>query len=164
MPSFTFLAKPEWLLGLVGLNLIIFLLLLNIYLKTVKLRKELKYLLKGNSGQNLESILLDLARDKEILKEELINLRKYNEDLNQRLLSAVQKVGIVRYKALPDLGSELSFSVALLDSQNNGVVITSLYGREQCLVYGKPVEKGVSTYPLTAEEVKAIQKAMEEGR
>ena len=163
MPNFTFIPNPEVNLLILVLNLIIFFFLVNIYLKTVKLRKELKYLLKGNSGQNLESILLDLARDKEILKEELINLRKYNEDLNQRLLSAVQKVGIVRYKALPDLGSELSFSVALLDSQNNGVVITSLYGREQCLVYGKPVEHGVSSYPLTAEEIKAIQKAVGEG-
>ncbi|NYE57583.1 DUF4446 family protein [Carboxydothermus ferrireducens] len=164
MLNFTAVMRPEVILGAFGLNLIFFLLLLNLYIKTVKLRRELKDLLKGNSGQNLENILLDLARDNEVLKGEVTNLKKYTEDLNQRLLLAVQKVGMVRYKALPDLGSELSFSVAFLDANNNGVVITSLYGREQCLVYGKPVERGISTYPLTEEEQKAIRKAMEEGR
>ncbi|GAV22079.1 DUF4446 family protein [Carboxydothermus pertinax] len=164
MLNFTTLMRPEVILGVFGLNLIFFLLLLNLYVKTVKLRRELKNLLQGNSGQNLENILLDLARDNELLKGEVTNLKKYTEDLNQRLLLAVQKVGMVRYKALPELGSELSFSVAFLDANNNGVVITSLYGREQCLVYGKPVEQGASIYPLTEEEQKAIGKAMEEGR
>jgi len=164
MNNLTVLMQPEVVLGIAGINFLLFLFLLNIYIKTVKLRRELKDLLKGNSGQNLENILLNLARDNELLKEEVTNLKKYTEELNQRLLLAIQKVGMVRFKALPDLGSELSFSVAFLDANNNGVVITSLYGREQCLVYGKPVEQGISTYPLTEEEQKAIRKAMEEGR
>jgi hypothetical protein len=53
----------------------------------------------------------------------------------------------------------LSFSLAVLDAQSNGWVVTGLYGRESYRVYAKPIKKGVSTYPLSEEEKRAIEKA-----
>ena len=58
------------------------------------------------------------------------------------------------------MGSDLSYSVALLDSHNNGVVMSSIFGREDSRSYVKPIENGTSTYQLTAEEEQALREAM----
>ena len=71
----------------------------------------------------------------------------------------VQKVGVVRFRAFEDTGSDLSFAVALLDSEDNGVVLSSLFGRTESRVYAKPVEHGASSYLLSTEENEALSKA-----
>ena len=72
----------------------------------------------------------------------------------------IQKIGIVRYNAFKDTGSDLSFALALLDSKDNGVVLNGIYSREMSNIYAKPVEKGVSKYVLSDEEKQAIEKAV----
>ena len=74
--------------------------------------------------------------------------------------SCVQKIGIVRYSAFRDTGSDLSFALALLDEKNNGVVLNGIYSREMSNIYAKPVENGESTYTLSEEEKQAINKAI----
>ena len=58
------------------------------------------------------------------------------------------------------MGSELSFSIALLDNFSNGFVLTSIYGREQSISYAKPIKDGKSLYPLSVEEMQAIDRAI----
>ena len=58
------------------------------------------------------------------------------------------------------MGSDLSYAVALLDAENNGVILSSIFGREDSRSYVKPIEGGKSTYTLTDEEQQALQKAM----
>ena len=71
-------------------------------------------------------------------------------------------MGVVRYNPFSDTGSDQSFSIALLDSDNNGMVITSLYSRDGNRVYAKPVKNNVSEYSLSNEEKEAIIKANEQ--
>jgi hypothetical protein len=72
----------------------------------------------------------------------------------------VHKVGVVRFNPFKDLGGDQSFSIALLDGENNGVVVSSLHTREGNRVYAKPVELGKAVkHPLTEEEQEAIKKA-----
>ena len=85
---------------------------------------------------------------------------EYVKTLDNDLERCIQKVGIVRYNAFRDTGSNLSFSLALLDEHNNGVVLNGVYSREASNIYAKPVEKGKSSYALSDEEAEAIQKAM----
>lgn len=68
----------------------------------------------------------------------------------------VQGVGVIRYNPFPDMGGNMSFSLALLDGRANGVVISVLNDRNGSRVYGKAVESGVSTHPLSDEEQKAL--------
>ena len=68
-------------------------------------------------------------------------------------------MGIVRFNPFSGVGSDQSFSVALLDKNDNGIVITSLYNREGNRVYAKPIKTGVSEYLLSTEEKSAIEKA-----
>jgi Protein of unknown function (DUF4446) len=77
------------------------------------------------------------------------------------LLSAVQKVGLVRYDAFDDMGGHLSFSAALLDGGGSGLVITSINGRQDTRCYSKVIQSGTSAHNLTTEEAEAIRRAME---
>jgi hypothetical protein len=94
------------------------------------------------------------------------NLEKNFEEFSQELKKikkentfSIQKTGIVRFNPFSGVGSDQSFSIALLDGKNNGMVITSLYTREGNRVYGKPIKSGQSEYSLSNEEKEAINQA-----
>lgn len=95
---------------------------------------------------------------KEVLKQ-FEELRKEVEKISQTSKASVQKVGLIRYNPFSNVGGDQSFSVALLDGNDDGVVITSLYSREGNRVYGKAVKNGISQYSLSNEEKKAIEEA-----
>jgi len=86
------------------------------------------------------------------------------EKIKKEQVFSIQKVGLIRYNPFSEVGGNQSFSLALLDAQDNGVVITSLYNREGNRVYSKPIEQGQSSYPLSAEEIKAIELAKNYGQ
>ena len=73
--------------------------------------------------------------------------------------SALQQVGLVRYQAYHDVGGDHSFALALLDTRGSGVVVNSLYHRDRCRVYAKPVHDWQSAITLTDEEQVAIERA-----
>src|SRR5690554_2662814 len=80
--------------------------------------------------------------------------------LSNQISHCIQKVGVVRYKAFEDVGSDLSYTVAMLDNKNDGVVITSIFGRNMSTSYAKPISKGTSKYTLSDEETYAMNKAL----
>ncbi len=82
------------------------------------------------------------------------------ESLKKESQFSVQKIGLVRYNPFSEVGSDQSFSIALLDGNNNGLVITSLYTREGNRVYGKPIKAAVSDYSLSEEEKQVIEQAI----
>lgn len=96
---------------------------------------------------------------KKVLKQ-FEELKKEVEKISQSSKASIQKVGIVRYNPFSEVGGDQSFSIALLDGNNDGVVVTSLYSREGNRVYGKPVKSRISEYSLSNEEKKAIEKAI----
>ena len=96
--------------------------------------------------------------------ERLKGLEEANEKLSRKLNNSLQKVGIVRFNPFKEIGGDQSFSIAVLDADNNGFVITSHYGRESNRVYAKPVGNGNSSYPLSKEEQEAINKAINDGK
>jgi Protein of unknown function (DUF4446) len=73
---------------------------------------------------------------------------------------AVQHVGVVRFDAFEDMGGRLSFSAALLDARGDGVVITSINGRQDTRCYAKAVRNGTSIHNLSDEEEQAIRDAL----
>ena len=74
---------------------------------------------------------------------------------------SVRKVALLRYDAFEDVGGRLSFSCALLDEHGDGVVVTSINGRQETRVYAKPVTQGVSAHNLSLEEEEAIRRALD---
>ncbi|MEK7519896.1 MAG: DUF4446 family protein [Patescibacteria group bacterium] len=89
-------------------------------------------------------------------------IKKQHEEITQiqtNFLSAVQKVHMLRFSSFEEGGAHQSFSIALLDGNDNGVVLTSLHMRDSVRLYAKPVERGVSKYPLSQEEEKTLAHA-----
>jgi len=111
---------------------------------------------KNREPKNLKEIVNQLKGLEEKIKEVSDGL----EILKKESKFNFQKIGVVRYNPFSGIGSNQSFSVALLDGNNDGIVITSLYAREGNRVYGKPVKNGQSEYSLSDEEKKAISKAL----
>lgn len=139
-----------------GLCLLALLLIVVILIRQTKLLRRYRLLLSGESGRDLESILLSQADDLEAIKQALGSLDRRVDTLASDAQKHVQRTGIVRFNAFPDTGSDLSFAVALLDAHDNGFVLSSLYGRNESRIYAKPIRAGGSTYTLTDEEKQAL--------
>ncbi len=71
----------------------------------------------------------------------------------------IQKIGMTRYNPFSNTGGNQSFTIALLDENNDGLVVTSIYSQDGNRVYSKPVKGGKSEFELSEEEKKAIEKA-----
>ena len=127
--------------------------------KVGSLTKKYNAFMKGSDGHTLESTLLTRFKEIDILKEE----SKYtSEKLNiacETLITAYQKIGIVKYDAFKEMGGKLSFSLCLLDDENNGFILTSMHTREGCYTYVKEIIKGESFVVLAAEERRALEEA-----
>lgn len=117
--------------------------MLNFFKKDEKEPRNLKEIL--DHLKDLEQKFEKLSQDLKIFKKE-----------GRRF---IQKVGIIRFNPFKEIGGDQSFSIALLNGNDDGIVITSLYTREGNRVYGKPIKNGKSEYPLSDEEIKAIQEA-----
>jgi hypothetical protein len=111
---------------------------------------------KLGQGEKIEEILSEYIKDVSLLKQKNENQDKELERLENNLKKCVQKVGVVRYNAYNDTGSDLSFTLALMDAADNGVVVNGLYSRESSSIFAKPLIKGETRYNLSAEEIQAI--------
>lgn len=150
----------EIILGL----LVAFLMLLALYLiaeiRVSKLKDRYNQLVRGSDGIDIEDLLIKNGCEIDEIKKEIASLNKELDNLETKLTFAIQKVGFVRYDAFGDMSSELSFSIAFLDNFLNGFVFTSIYGREYSICYAKPIKDGKSIYPLSVEEMQAIDRAI----
>jgi len=94
------------------------------------------------------------------LKELEENFKKISEELaalKKQSKFSIQKLGIVRFNPFREVGGDQSFSLALLDDNDTGAVLTSHYTRKENRIYGKPISRGQSPYPLSEEEQEAIR-------
>lgn len=117
------------------------------------------YMFNFGNTKKVPATPKELARQVKSLEEKLEKVAKELEDLQERHQKSVTKVGVVRFNPFGEIGGDQSFSLALLDSEDSGVVITSHYGKDMQRVYAKPVKKGVPEYSLAKEEEEALKKA-----
>lgn len=123
-----------------------------------QLKKRLDIFLKGKN-RNLEALLKDLISKSEKEEKEIQDILNRISKLENIAEISLQKVGVVRYNPFQDSGGNQSFSIALLDKNDSGFVITSLHMREQTRIFAKPIKQGKSSYPLSGEENKALEQA-----
>ena len=93
------------------------------------------------------------------LEEKFENLSQELGRLKDAQKKSIQKAELIRFNPFKEVGGDQSFSLALLNEDNDGVVLTSLYTRQDNRVYGKTIKKGVSEYSLSNEEKEVIEKA-----
>jgi len=150
-------------ISVIGAAIVVVLLLVwNIFLQlnVSRVKKNQAQLFSGKGGMDLEKIILDHGKNLKELDRDIQDLYGISNRIHNLASRSVHKVGMVRFNPFKDLGGDQSFSIALLDGQNNGVVVSGLHTREGNRVYAKPVEKGKAVkHPLTEEEDEAIKKA-----
>ena len=135
---------------------------ISILYSNIKLKNKYnKFMKKIGNGKNIEEDLENYMYRVERVERQNAEIISYCKNLDDEVAKCIQKVGIVRYSAFKDTGSDLSFAVAMLDENNDGVVFNGIYSREMSNIYAKPVKKDVSEYTLFEEEKEAIRRAIE---
>lgn len=145
-----------WILG-GGLALLFLITVFLIYQVFALKRRMTRFLRNGDT--DLEELLSSQVEQTEQQQVQIEDITERVESLEEISQITFQKIGLVRYNPFKQTGSDQSFSVALLNAENDGFVISSLYGREENRVYAKPIEQGESNYSLTEEEQKALNQA-----
>lgn len=110
--------------------------------------------------QNLEDIILKISQRLKMIDDNNLQTAKTLQAIIDQLNTATQHVGIVRYNSNGDDGGNLSFSTALLDAHQSGIVITSLHGRQNNRIYAKIITAGASEQTLSDEEKEALIQAL----
>lgn len=162
MEFFSHLTPQErgfWILLLIqGLGL---LLLIVVGLLLHKLMNRYKTLLTGNQGKNLEGILLDLGERMKSAEERLRSMELRIGQLEKEATAYLQRWALQRYKAFANIGGDQSFTLVLLDRNNDGVMLSSIYGRDESRVYAKTISGGKANYPLSDEEQQVLAAAIQ---
>jgi len=104
------------------------------------------------------------ARQIAEVADRIASTTDHSHGVREEMRGTLSRVGVVRYDAFDDIGGALSFSAALLDEHDDGIVITSINGRADGRTYLKSIEGGASEHPLSEEETAAIAVARERPR
>jgi hypothetical protein len=150
----------EIVFGLAALVILQFILLANHGNRLNRLHKLLRSMLTGPEGEDLAAQLQRSMQESTSAFEQGKELQQQMHDLQSTLKSCTQKCGIVRYDAYGDVSGQQSFSLAMLDGNHNGIIITALYGRHDTRCFGKTVNAGNAMQTLSDEETEALAQAL----
>ena len=147
----------------IGMAVIIFILMILVIIQIVntsKLKKKYLKFMQGKDAKNLEKDIIGLYEDNKFIKASAEKNKKDIRELYKKLESTFQKVGIVKYDAFKQMGGQLSFSLALLDENDNGFILNSVHSAEGCYSYTKQIKNGQCLILLGEEEKQALDIAM----
>ena len=125
----------------------------------IKTEKRLKRFFVGKKAKDLEDTIVSLERDISELKKTRDVIQKDIATINTKLKKSVRGLETLRFNPFPDQGSNQSFAIGMLNEENDGLVISSLYSRERMSIFAKPIKNGKSEYELTTEEKEVLKKA-----
>lgn len=137
-----------------------------------KLRRATTVLAKGARGPQAQASLVEATQHNteqtEILTEEVADLRALVADQMKRRKDpkagaapgGLHNVALVRYDAFGEMSGRMSFSLALLDDDGNGVTLSAIAGPGDTRVYAKAVADGKGEHELSPEEAQAVAAAL----
>lgn len=147
-------------IALIALIFILIIVVICSLINISKLKSKYRKVTRGTNNKNLEELLISSLEKIDKIEQKANDAISTSEDTLKLTEKCVQKVSIQRYKAFEDVGSDLSYSIALLDGNNNGVIISSIYSRHESITYAKPIDNGISRYDLSDEEENVLFQAM----
>lgn len=145
------------------LCIILTIMMVSNNMRLSRLERKYKAFMKGSDAQSLEKSFvrkfgqIDRLYEAKEEHENSINYIKKNLDV------IFTKYGIEKYDAFDDVGGKLSFALALLDKENNGLILNAVHSRDNCFLYLKEIVKGESYVMLSQEEVEALRRAVNFG-
>ena len=148
--------------------LILFAVMILLFILTLiefrKYKNKFDRFMRPNSkNHNLELQLNEYLDEVREIKAKNDGIFEDIEDIKRVLKTGIQKIGIVKYNTFEEIGGELSYAIALLDQNDSGIVLNSLYYRDGCYTYAKQIIAGDCLTPLSEEENEAIAAARDNG-
>ncbi len=118
-----------------------------------------RFMMSGD-GKSIEKELQTKFKKVSDVVASMKDVEERIEELEDKMSSSYQKMGLVKYDAFKEMGGSLSFSLSLLNEENTGIVVTSMHSREGCYTYIKEIIRGESYVLLSDEEKQAIKDAI----
>ena len=147
-------------MGMAGIILIMFIMLIATMAKNSSLRKKYNVFMAGENGKNLEKAILDKFSAIDTLEGNVEDIYSKIKAINGQLITAYQKIGIVKYDAFKEIGGKLSFVLVLLTAEDNGFILNSMHStKDGCYTYAKEVVGGEAFVILSEEEQQALEEA-----
>jgi len=149
------------LLGLGIAVLVLFILCIVLFVKLNKQKKKYDFFMGANRrpSHNLEMKIEKYYETSKAIEDKYGKLLDMVTDMDKTMKSNIQKVGLIRYNPFDEMGGNLCFALALLDGEDNGIVLNGIHSRTGSFTYAKPIQMGVSIYMLSEEEIKAVEMA-----
>lgn len=149
------------LLGLGAAVAVLFILCIVLFVKLHGQKKKYDYFMGANRrpSHNFEMKVEKYFETSKAIEEKYGKLLDMVTDMDKRDKTKLQKIGLIRYNPFDEMGGNLCFALALLDGNDNGVVLNGIHSRTGSFTYAKPIQMGVSTYMLSEEEIKAVEMA-----
>lgn len=147
-------------IGLGVLFVITCIVLIITLCKLKSLRRRVDALTRGKDAESMEDTILRFFDNIKELEDAEQKMHRDIKEIKDNLKITYQKTGLVKYDAFREMSGALSYSLALLDKENNGVLISSMYSREGCYSYAKEIIKGESKLNLSEEEAEALKQAV----
>ena len=117
-------------------------------------------MMRGSNSEDLEGMLIQHIHEVEKVSATNTRILEENELIRQFIRKSLVRTAMVRFRAFEDMGGDLSYAVAMLDANNDGVIFSSIFARADSRSYIKPIKGGSSEYPLTEEEKGVLKEAM----
>ena len=150
--------------GIVALILILFLVLLIMQIRLMgkfkKLYRTYDRFMRGKDMESMEETVLAQFERIEALEKSNEEKDRQIESIFENLQHVYQKTGLIKYDAFREMSGKLSYAVALLDKEDNGILVNSMYSREGCYSYVKTISGGKCSIEMSEEEQKALKIAV----
>ena len=157
-----YITAHEAALLLTSMLLILVLLILVIYtmVRLSSMRARYREMMRGTQADDLEGMLIGHIHEVEAIAATNAQILEENELIRQFIRKSIVRVASVRFRAFEDMGGDLSYAVAMLDANNDGLIFSSIFARADSRSYIKPIKHGSSAYALTDEEKSVLEEAM----
>ena len=148
------------LIGMAAMIVLSFLLIIILMIKVKKKKKKYSIFMQGKDAKSLEQDIIGLYEDNKFVKIAIEKNKNNIRELFKKHELSFQKFGIVKYDAFQQMGGQLSFSLVLLNENDNGFIINSVHSTEGCYSYSKEIKNGECSISLGEEEKKALNIAL----
>ena len=142
------------------LQVTLIVVLVLVYHKYKHLEKVFNTFMKGRTGNSLKEYFFERFDKIDEVVDQVEENREEIAELYNKMRTHYQKVGIVKYDALHEMGVQLSFAITMLDENNTGWILNIMHSRQGCYAYVKDIVKGESTIQLAEEERESLEKAI----
>jgi len=154
------LSTETILLTISCILLVLLILYVVILVKHTNLCKKYNRFMSGSNGRSLEEAIARRLEEIEELKNDRTEMKGRLGILEAKSLCAYQKVALLKYDAFQEMGGKLSFTICMLDGNDDGFLLTSMHSsREGCYTYVKEIIKGEAFVLLSKEEKQTLEEA-----